>query len=378
MENIKIGTNQINYPEIRNFASLPYSKKIQFVKERDLFNTLLNVYFRFTGKVLPFLQFLHYDFGISKTKLKHFFNTISFSRRLWFVTFETTVPRLENSNPFWYNIAVKQLASKRCKKIIAISKCTYDLQLEFLNTYYPEYFDTIKSKMTIIYPPQKLSIKSYNEKNINEKNIIFTIVGSDFFRKGGREILLVFSKLIEEGLNIKLNIVSSLEYGDYATHTTLEDYNNAFKIINKYPMNITHYNTLKNDEVIELFKSSHIGLLPTWGETFGYSVLEAQASGCPVISTNLRALPEINNNDIGWLIEVPKNSDQNGLIDTVNARNIFSLTIQNQLEDIIKKILSNPAIIKQKAIKSLNNIKLNHNPKNVASFLENLYIKYIK
>lgn len=45
-------------------------------------------------------------------------------------------------------------------------------------------------------------------------------------------------------------------------------------------------------------KKAHVCLLPTWMDTFAYSVLEAQACGTPVISTSLRALTEINNENV--------------------------------------------------------------------------------
>jgi len=49
-----------------------------------------------------------------------------------------------------------------------------------------------------------------------------------------------------------------------------------------------------------------LALLPTCAETHGDVVLEAQANGCPVITTDIRTLPEINPSEIGYLIEVPK------------------------------------------------------------------------
>jgi len=71
---------------------------------------------------------------------------------------------------------------------------------------------------------------------------------------------------------------------------------------------ITYYEYLPNNEILELMKYKiQVGMLPTRGDTYGYSVLEFQASGCPVISTDVRALLEINNEDCGWIINVPKN-----------------------------------------------------------------------
>ncbi|MFW2788163.1 glycosyltransferase, partial [Acinetobacter baumannii] len=70
----------------------------------------------------------------------------------------------------------------------------------------------------------------------------------------------------------------------------------------------------------------HIGLLPTWADTFGYSVLEFQACGCPVISTDVRALSEINNNDIGWLINVDKNKYGEIVVDSYSKKDLCRRT----------------------------------------------------
>jgi len=374
METKKIGTNSTNgYPELRNFINLPYN--YTFIQERDLFNTLLNVYFKLTKKIHPFFQFLHLDIGLGKTKLKHYFNTISLSNKPWIITFETTLPRLGNAPKIFYNIAVKKLASKHCKKIIAISECTYNLQIKYLKKNYPNYLDTIKEKMIILHPPQDVLINNYEDKNLANNKIIFTIIGGDFFRKGGREILNVFDKLIPINGELHLNIVSSMFYGDYASQTTKEDYQKAIEIINKFPNNITHYKQLPNNKVLELLKNSHVGLLPTWGETYGYSVLESQATACPVITTNLRALPEINNNKIGWLIKVPKLSNGNGDISTFEKRKSFQEIIETELKQIIIEIINNKESIKEKGLKALESIKIKHNKKDNAKVLSEIYLK---
>ena len=140
--------------------------------------------------------------------------------------------------------------------------------------------------------------------------------------------------------------------------------------------NIKYYKTLPNNKVLELLKNSHIGLLPTYADTYGYSVLEAQAAGCPVISTNIRALPEINNNEAGWIIEVPKDKNGNAILKTPEDRKELSSIIEQELYRIIKdEIIPNPEIIKKKGEKALQRIRQHHNPNDKAQFLENLYKK---
>lgn len=166
-----IATNNKGYNQNRNFVEIPHG--CHFIQERDIFSTLLNQYFRLTKKIHPFFQFLHYYPGNTKVKLRHFFNTISFNKAPFIVTFETTLPRLGNA-PQWINsLALKQLASESCKKIIALSQNAYDQQIEFLKKDYPNYIEPIRSKMMVLHPPQKLLINDYIEKKLPVKKNYF-------------------------------------------------------------------------------------------------------------------------------------------------------------------------------------------------------------
>lgn len=150
-----------------------------------------------------------------------------------------------------------------------------------------------------------------------------------------------------------LNIVSSLNYGDYATHTTQKDQEVALEIFKKHPDNIHHYHSLPNNQVLELLINSHIGLLPTWADSFGYSVLESQAAGCPCITTDIRALPEINNNEVGWIIKL-----QNPIYNLENREFMIQ-----ELMRIIELIAKDKNMIKIKGKNALQQIMLNHNHK---------------
>ncbi|WP_373032375.1 glycosyltransferase family 4 protein [Sulfurovum sp.] len=374
MEKI-IGTNSLRYPEIRNFA-YPENKYV-YKEERDLFSTLLNQYFRFSKKIHPVLQYLFLRPWKSNVSFRHFFNTISFNKMPWVVTFETTLPRLGNVPNSVYDLAINQLVSDNCKKIIALSQCTYDSQAEYVKNNYPQFEKLLTKKMIVLHPPQRSLINDYGEKQLSDHRIVFTLIGGDFFRKGGREILNVFNTLLPIYPHMELKIVSSMLFGDYASQTTEEDYVKAMRIINKYPENIEHYYNLPNEQVLELFKNTHIGLLPTWGDTYGYSVLEAQAAGCPTITTNLRALPEINNNDVGWIIDVPKLKNGNGQIETPAERDVFQNVIEKRLKEIIVSVIENPEIVKKKGIAALQRIKDEHNIENHYRVLQKVYTEML-
>ncbi|HFF4790555.1 glycosyltransferase, partial [Acinetobacter baumannii] len=124
--------------------------------------------------------------------------------------------------------------------------------------------------------------------------------------------------------------------------------------------NIKIYSNVDNNKVIEMIREHHIGLLPTWADTFGYSVLEFQACGCPVISTDVRALSEINNNDIGWLINVDKNKYGEIVVDSYSKKDLCRRTIIDQLKKHILSAYENPNVVINKGVESLNRIKKEH------------------
>ncbi|WP_370390815.1 glycosyltransferase family 4 protein [uncultured Winogradskyella sp.] len=353
-----ITNNPNGYNEKRNIFS---RHSVDFVYKRDVFDLGLKIVHKLTRKGYhPFWKGLYYNFKDQQTPCV-FFNSINLGRNPWEVYFETTLPRLGKAPKFFYDIAVKQLAKDNCKEIIAISQCAYELQLAYLKTTYPKYYGIIKEKMVVKLPPQPLLIENYTEKQLPQDKIVFTLVGADFFRKGGREVLQVFNELIPKYPQLQLNIVSSLNYGDYATQTTVEDYKNAIKIIEKHRAHIKHYSRLPNNEVLDLFKKSHVGLLPTWADSFGYSVLEAQAAGCPVITTDIRALPEVNDNDIGWIINVPKLKSKDAILINKEERVKFSKLLISSLTIIINDILKSPGQIEIKGKICLEKIIFNNN-----------------
>ena len=162
-----------------------------------------------------------------------------------------------------------------------------------------------------------------------------------------------------------------MEFGDYASRSTTKDLEIARQIIDKYSNNITYKKFLPNKEVLNLFKNTHIGLLPTYADTYGYSVLEAQSYGCPVITTNIRALPEINNSDLGWVINVKKDDMGNAILNTEKDIKTFSDNLINELEDLLCSILNNSDSVINKGLKSYE--KLEKSITYNTEFLEKIY-----
>lgn len=369
-----IFTNNDNYNSRRSFLE-HHPIGYQFKRELDFYKIQDAVAFKIFSKIFTQPHHSHRPFPWSKAKLFHFFNTVSYGNIPWVTTFETSLPRWgTNSKSLTGN---HLLAKPACKKLIALSESAALLQRSRLMEIDADLTDVVFPKIIVKLPPQKPLIHSVNEKKL-EKELTFTIVGAEFFRKGGAEVLEVFSELWKNGATMRLNIVSSLAYGDYATRTTKDHQLTAQKLIEKHSAFITHHQRLPNQQVLELLKASHVGLLPTYADSFGYSVLEAQAAGCPVITTNIRALPEINNEEKGWIIEVPKLASGNGKLDTPQEREAFSEALKLGLRAKMETILNNPSSISLKGEVSFQAILKDHSPFQHAAFLAQTYNEVLK
>lgn len=336
---------------------------------------------------------LFYDFKMiipTGCDVFHFFNCINLGKHSkWVISVESGVPWpvsvtrcVESEDADLSSIAqdkyverrIKALANSNCLGLLALSHCTENIQREIIKQF-PQYESIIAKKMITLLPPQKLIIGDVLEKGvtwIEEEPLTFIYVGSDFYRKGGRETVLVLSEL-HKRYSFKLILISSMAVDEKRYMRTENDEKESKCLIEKNKDWIEYYDRLPNTEVLEKMKKAHVCLLPTWMDTFAYSVLEAQACGTPVISTSLRALTEINNENVGWLIDVPVNRLNNPLHLTREQQDIFSEKLLNGLYDKVEYVLKHHEEIKDKAMKCLVKIKDYHSPQKYEEKLRMVY-----
>ncbi len=361
------------YSEVRNFL---YSK-LSYKQSYDIFKLYSHFSFKLFKHIPQWALNLFYQPFKTKNSIIHFFNGINFGEQKWITTFETSLPRIGNVSSLFTHWAVKRMVKGNCTKLLALSECTYNIQRKFLIENFPDYAKHILNKTEVLHPPQEILLRDYNFKPDASHTVIFTFVGNEFFRKGGREILEIFLKLHGEGYRFLLNVVSNFSSDTYASKTSQKDVEAIKNKIKYLPPCIKIRGSLPNTAVIKLFQQSHVGLLPTYADTYGYSVLEAQSCGCPVITTDIRALPEINNEECGWVIPVPKDENGNGLLGSDQDRLVFSDLVKNGLFENVKNILEHPETIKAKGLASLERIKKYHNPRQHAQKLHQIYLEAI-
>ena len=374
-----VGTNSFAYPQLRNFLALPLQNyDFRQTSSKDLFQLARNRYadrfLRRCPHALSALINLYYDFNASGCDLLHFFNHVSIGRTPWVTTFETIVPYWGWHSKWLTRTALGYIARKQCRKLIALSNRAHQIQTRFLLSRYPEYHDDITAKICVIHPAQEPLVSNYNEKRLAEGDIIFTMVGNLFFQKGGMEVLLVFDHLLKRNYPIRLNIVSAMQDAkDPKRKTTAEEMAAARAIINRHPEHIRNWGAIPNDQVLALLRETHVGLMPTHYDTYGYFVLEAQASACPVITTDAVALPEINDNAVGWVINVDKDAYGTPLYSIAAEKRRLRECIEAGLLQAIEEIVNRPEVIQRKGLKALERIRKDHDPRMAAEQLEAVY-----
>ncbi len=391
----KVGYIRARYPETRNIINKAAGNP-QYVQIAKFHNNLLLLSRAreiLMGKLLHRLIKLNWNkHAVYKTIVSpkvdviHTFNAVCDTNVPWVATFESAIPRTNQTctNAWQFapqtadDFTAKAFALLRkdsCKALIAISEATRNMQLQLMDAFDIEGREEIENKIIVLHPPQTLLITDEEaEKKFDNVNncveIIF--VGGKFFRKGGAEVVDSLMKLATHKQKFHLTVISTLDFGDDVSRSTYEDMLRYKQILTSTDW-ITYYERLPNPEVLELCKKSHIGLLPTMADTYGYSVLEMQACGCPVITTDIRALPEMNNNDCGYLINVPKVPSGEAVYRTDEELAQLKQVIFDGLHSSFAEILDNPGRLKDKSAASIQKIKNDHSPEKYGQKLAEIY-----
>lgn len=382
---MKIGYTGNNYPEWRNIIGRVSNVEYSNISRYNLYAYLNRINFWLTQRGRsPLFDSDYYQYqsllpaGVDGM---HFFNSVSYSQTPWITTFETVLPYFNKMKSGFKDPATLQrltvnphihkafvaMTKPSCKALIALSQSTMEIQRMVL-TYFPEYRKIIESKLMVLHPPQ--AAKPYQSRDWSGK-LQLLFVGRAFYRKGGQEMVHALDQL-RKTFPIHLTIVSSLDVESGWPGITDAQLSEDKQWLSSQDW-ITWHSQLPNDEVLALMQKSHLGLLPTWQDTYGYSVLEMQANGCPVLSTSIRSLPEINPLDCGWRIDHMTNEWGEWMDIPRERTSLMSEWLSNALENELERILSNPKEMENRGRASVNRITTFHHPYDHAARLTEIY-----
>jgi glycosyltransferase involved in cell wall biosynthesis len=359
-----IGTKYLTYLEKRCIA-LPFNN-FEVKREIDIYVLLAAAYLRIKKKANFDLVTLHNDLNLSSYLGFHFWNGASYTSKPWVTTLE-----LPSDN----ELKLKLFARKQCKKILCLSSWVLDTQTEYVNN--SQYASEIIPKLALFHPPQSITVNA--NVNIIEHNekIKFMFVGRDLFRKGGFECIKAFDKVLASGYDAELIVVSKMDTSDWPLQATKEQLDTALALIEKWKNNIRLFREIGQTEVISLMLESHVGLLPSNCDSYGFSILEFFSCGIPVITTEVLALSEINHNSRGWLLKLPVTTTKSGVKefkrDTMEDRDRVSTFMTDALACQIQEILENKQEIEKRRVPALQYVKENHDVDRYTNRLEAIY-----
>lgn len=379
---MKIVTGGAGYPEKRNIMTDSSHHYLDY-RLRNIWTWINAIRQRVMHKNKLFIFHPVPLFSAADVSIIHLFNEVSAGPGSWVSTFETELPRVlpVRGIPKFQNRELmrelRYVCSPRCRAIVAISEATRQIQIRMLE-HFPAERDVILRKLHVLHPPQPI----LQENNVMDREgpLTFTFVGKEFYRKGGAEVVLAFSELLGENeinvSDVRVNIVGdvtktyNVAHGDFQDDATFRE--NVEKALREIPV-FRHFTSMANDAVLDLIKSTDVGLLPTWQETYGFSVLEMQACGCPVITTNVRALPEINPDGAGWLIRCPLNDMSELTIGSSEDKIILRNTIVSELKSCITQIIRDRNVLASRAARATERIRQEHDPDMFRKQLNALY-----
>lgn len=192
---------------------------------------------------------------------------------------------------------------KRSDALIAVSKCTKKELTEF--------YDIDEKKIHVIYngvdvekfKPNKDRAGLRRELGLEEKQKIILFVGRLYQRKGLDTLLQSISKVIQDFGDAKFVISGE---GHRQNKEKLLKIAEKLKIKNS----VLFVGYFPDEKLPDLYAASDMFVLPSRYESFPFTILEAQATGLPVISTNVGGIPEIITNNRNGLLVEPANPEQ--------------------------------------------------------------------
>jgi glycosyltransferase involved in cell wall biosynthesis len=132
-------------------------------------------------------------------------------------------------------------------------------------------------KVTVIHPGVDLDLFAVPDRSARRGPVRLLFVGGDFERKGGVELLQAVSSLETDA---ELDVVCSKSSAPR-------------RLPGGIPCRMHFGLAPQSEELLRLYREADVFVLPARGDCFPQAVAEALASGLPVVSTLVGAIPEM-------------------------------------------------------------------------------------
>lgn len=118
---------------------------------------------------------------------------------------------------------------------------------------------------------------------------------------------------------------------------------------------VEYLGRISDNELIELYQNADFFIFPSLYEGFGIPPLEAQACGCPVISSNAASLPEILDNSVLFFNPMDESSIKDAIDEIASNHDLKCNLIKKGYENVKKYSWQSSAAALNQVINSLTN-----------------------
>lgn len=180
----------------------------------------------------------------------------------------------------------------------------------------------------------------------------FLHVGPPHKRKGARELIRAFSRAfqVEDPVELYLKSFSPTSRSDPESwEFVFERIQNG--AVQDRPDIFLDQSHRSETEMVELYRSSNVLVLPSYGEAFGLSVLESFATGTPVIGSHYGPLTELIHPRRGWFINGSVQQMQGIAYDSREEHPFFQPDVHT-LSRIMESVADSPSECRKRGEKS--------------------------
>ncbi len=182
-------------------------------------------------------------------------------------------------NPLAQILVMFAATRSNCKKLIFLSEA--GRKSFFATVRYPPYIRHIlEQKSIVIYP---VPIEKQNSLPREYDGNLKLFFPGTFYIKGGLEVIRAYERLRKKYDTVTLTVVTAL----HVVKQSDIDYMRSLPGLTLLDA------TLTEQEMIELYRTHDVFVLPTYREGFGLVLIEALAYGLPVIITDQYATAEM-------------------------------------------------------------------------------------
>lgn len=183
-----------------------------------------------------------------------------------------------------------------------------------------------RNKISVVYNAVDQKFACVEDKGLSADKYLFTVSSIKVNKNFG--VAVNAFKIIQKRIpDLKLYIMGDMNADSF------RNMGNLIEECSKNP-NIKLLERVSDNDLIRYYSNAVAFIFPSLYEGFGIPVLEAQACGCPVISSNSSSLPEILGDSA--LMCDPNNTNEfaNAVLKLVNHKSLKEILIDKGYENI--------------------------------------------